>query len=405
MAPVTASDDDLPTDSPELDLGFTLGLGLEFEPTIDWAARQGFDFVELLLDGAYARDRIDDRRDAMGETFQAAGIDLVVHLPFSIEPGSPFPAVREGAIAEYIGGMELAADLGAEKIVFHPSGNAWGLAWSEEERREFVHEALDELVPAARGRGLEPCLENLASSYYTAQRFPDLLERYPTASMTFDTSHALLSGVSSAEMAAFCREHADRISHLHLVDTCGGEDEHLPVGMGTIDFAPLLEALGEVDWSGTATLEIGTEDYDTIALGKRHIERPSLVRGRTGAIAGNRGRTFSHFASSDRERKMLEPVRVLRRLRQLNRNAELDRAAIERLRERRFRGEYTIVQPPGRPGHGVDLDSIERQVAAQIDGILEEKRLGTLEYSLLGVEEVPIDPDTGKRKLVRKELE
>jgi hypothetical protein len=27
------------------------------------------------------------------------------------------------------------------------------------------------------------------------------------------------------------------------------------------------------DWQGTATLEIGTEDYDTIALGKSNTEK------------------------------------------------------------------------------------------------------------------------------------
>jgi sugar phosphate isomerase/epimerase len=89
--------------------------------------------------------------------------------------------------------------------------------------------------------------------------------------MTFDTSHALLAGMDEAGMAAFCREYGDRIAHLHLVDTRGG-DEHLPVGMGRIDFGTVFEGLADADWSGTATLEVGTEDYDTIALGRRHVE-------------------------------------------------------------------------------------------------------------------------------------
>ena len=90
--------------------------------------------------------------------------------------------------------------------------------------------------------------------------------------MTFDTSHALLAGKDEREIATFCREYAERIDHLHLVDTRGGDDEHLPVGMGRIDFATVLDELAAIGWSGTATLEIGTEDYDTIALGKNHVE-------------------------------------------------------------------------------------------------------------------------------------
>lgn len=256
----------------DLELGFTVGLGMPFEESVARAARDGFDFVELLLDGPYARERIEDRETVMREALETADVDLVVHLPFSVDPGSPFTPVREGAVAELVAGMDLAAALDAGVVVFHPSSDAWELGWTTAETREFVHESLDELVPAALDRGLVPCLENVVSSYYDATTFPDLLDRYPAAAMTFDTSHALLAGVDEPEMAAFCREHADRIGHLHLVDTRSGDDEHLPVGMGRIDFATVFEGLDDAEWSGTATLEVGTEDYDTIALGKRHVE-------------------------------------------------------------------------------------------------------------------------------------
>ena len=260
------------TSAPDLDLGFTVGLGMAFDEAVAWAAEEGFRFVELLLDGPYARERIADERTAMRRTLDDAGLGIVVHLPFAADPGSPFAPVRAGVVEEFTAGMDLAADLGAETVVFHPSSDAWDLGWTAAESREFVHDALDDLVPAARERGLEPCLENVVSSYYDVTTFPELLERYPAASMTFDTSHALLAGMDEAGMARFCREHADRIGHLHLVDTRGSDDEHLPVGMGNVDFATILTGLDDAGWSGTATLEIGTEDYDTIALGKRHVD-------------------------------------------------------------------------------------------------------------------------------------
>lgn len=249
-----------------LDLGFTLGLGMQFDRATAWAADEGFDFVEILLDGTYARERIEGDVAAMGDTLDARDLGVVVHLPFNADPGSPFAPVREGVVREFTAGMDLARDLGVETVVFHPSSDAWDLGWSEEEAREFTHDALDDLVPAARDRGLTPCLENVVSSYYDATTFPELLERYPESSMTFDTSHAHLAGLSAEEMVAFVEEHGDRIDHLHLVDTRQG-DEHLPVGMGRLDFETILDA----EWAGTATLEVGTEDYDSIALGKTHV--------------------------------------------------------------------------------------------------------------------------------------
>jgi sugar phosphate isomerase/epimerase len=245
---------------------------MPFEETVAWAADTGFDLVALLLDGPYARERIADRREPMRPALADAGVGLVVHLPFAAAPGSSFGPVREGVVAEFVAGMDLAADLGCETVVFHPSSDAWELGWTDSERREFVHESLDDPVPAARERGLDPCLENVVSGHYDAARFPELLARYPDASMTFDTSHALLSGMDEAGMSTFCREHADRIGHLHLVDTRGGDDEHLPVGMGRIDLATVFEGLADAGWSGTATLEVGTEDYDPVALGRRYVE-------------------------------------------------------------------------------------------------------------------------------------
>ncbi|MFC7229097.1 sugar phosphate isomerase/epimerase [Salinirubellus salinus] len=254
---------------PTLSVGYTVGLGLDFETSVAFAAREGFAFVEILLDGPYARHRIESHADAMRETLEAHGVDCAVHLPFAVAVGSPFESVREGVVREFVAGMDLAVDLGADRVVFHPDSDAWERGWTEAETREFVHAGLDELVPAARERGLTPCVENIVNGYYDVHGFPDLLERYPEMAMTFDTSHALLAGMDEAEMAAFCREWTDRIAHLHLVDTRSG-DEHLPVGMGRIDFATVFEGLA--GWKGTATLEVGTHDYDTIALGKRHVD-------------------------------------------------------------------------------------------------------------------------------------
>ena len=253
-----------------LDLGFTVGLDMAFSEAVAWAAEEDFEFVELLLDGPYARERIADQAGKLRQELDQQGVGIVVHLPFTLDPGSPFTPVRDGVVEELTAGMDLASDLGADTVVFHPSSDAWDLGYTGTESREFVHDSLDVLVPAARDRGLTPALENVISSYYDAATFPELLDRYPDAAMTFDTSHALLTGMDEAEMAAFCSDHADRIDHLHLVDTRGSDDEHLPVGMGRLDFETVLAGLD--GWSGTATLEIATEDFDTIALGKTHTE-------------------------------------------------------------------------------------------------------------------------------------
>ncbi|MEF8807976.1 TIM barrel protein, partial [Natronomonas sp.] len=100
----------------DLGLGFTVGLEMPFDDAVEWAAAEDFDFVELLLDGPYARERIAHDQEAMRETLAEAGLDIVVHLPFAVDPGSPFTPVRNGAIEELTAGMDFAADLAAEKV-------------------------------------------------------------------------------------------------------------------------------------------------------------------------------------------------------------------------------------------------------------------------------------------------
>ena len=82
------------------------------------------------------------------------------------------------------------------------------------------------------------------------------------------------TGVSMAEQADLVREHGDRISHVHLNDTrMDGDDEHLPVGVGKLDFAELAAAMVETGWSGTCTHEVFTFDDEPRAFGKRRFDR------------------------------------------------------------------------------------------------------------------------------------
>jgi len=89
---------------------------MPFEPTVRWATEGGFDFVEPLLDGPYARGRLADEVVSMQSAPADARTDIVVHLPFAVDPGSPFAPVRDGAVDELVAGMGLAADLGTETV-------------------------------------------------------------------------------------------------------------------------------------------------------------------------------------------------------------------------------------------------------------------------------------------------
>jgi sugar phosphate isomerase/epimerase len=259
----------------DLELGFTLP-HRDVREAVEWAATMGFDHVEVLLDGPHARSQAETWRAPLADALDDTGLGLVVHLPFALDLGSPFGPVRDGAVRECRACLDLAADLDASKAVFHPSSDAWDLGWTDAERRGFVVDGTRRVIRAARERGVAPVPENVIHGPFVAPEIDDLFEALgeddaaEDLGTTFDTAHAVL-GDPSVDLETHAAANADRIDHLHLSDTRGSGDEHLPAGMGELDFAGLFTSLD--GWSGTATLEVGTRDLETIALGKRHVDR------------------------------------------------------------------------------------------------------------------------------------
>jgi len=253
--------------------GFTVGLGMDVAESLEWAASAGFEFVELMLDGPFARERLAERGaiGAIADAFGESSLDLVCHLPFAVDIGSPFTPVRGGSVAELIASLDLVTKLGGEKAVFHPSARAWDLGWTNDDLSGFVLESVREVALAARERDIEPCVENVIDGPYSIDGFDRLLTE-TDAQMTFDTGHARLAGFSDADSAAFLDSHRERVSHVHLSDNRGGSDEHLPVGLGTIDFETVLAPLIDSEWSGTMTHEVGTTDHAYVAESKRHLD-------------------------------------------------------------------------------------------------------------------------------------
>jgi sugar phosphate isomerase/epimerase len=248
--------------------GFVTQVGMEYERAFAVGADLGLDYVELMLDGANAYRNLDPA--AVRSAATEHDLDLAVHLPFTLDVGSPHDHVREGARRELEAAIDAAAAFDAEKAVVHAGSNAWQPAWDGETVRANVVDTLAALSSFGDERDVELCVENVPGNWFGLDDF-DRLFAETGASMTLDTGHARIAGLDSAETAAFVADHADRISHFHLNDTRRPRDEHLPFGSGTIDFAEIFGALPD-DWTGTLSLEVFTLEYDYLETSVRHLD-------------------------------------------------------------------------------------------------------------------------------------
>ncbi|MBL7199514.1 MAG: sugar phosphate isomerase/epimerase [Anaerolineae bacterium] len=111
---------------------------------------------------------------------------------------------------------------------------------------------------AARA-GVTLCIENLSEH---ADHLAPAFQRVPGLGLTLDLGHGEILSQLNASFALIER-FADRIRHVHLHDNCGGstegDDLHLPIGAGRVDFPAILEALRAAGYDAGYSFEMDLE--------------------------------------------------------------------------------------------------------------------------------------------------
>lgn len=251
--------------------GFVTTSRLGWRESINLASALDLDFVELWLDGDTAPPAIAEETDAIREHAASEGLELLSHLPFPLDIGSPYRQVREASTAVLEESIRVAAELEARKGVVHPRSVAYSNAWSDAELREHVYDSLTRLHEYGKARDVEVCPENLFESRFPLAAFDAVFEETPV-NMTLDTGHARVAGASDEDILEFVETHADRISHIHLNESRQPADEHLPIGMGNMPFEAMFDRLRAADWEGTLSMEVMAADAEYLELSKEKLD-------------------------------------------------------------------------------------------------------------------------------------
>jgi sugar phosphate isomerase/epimerase len=250
--------------------GFTAEGTVPLEEAAGFAAEHDFAFLELNMEYTFQRDRLD--ADRVSGVLDDHGLDALVHLPYRLDLGAPHEEVRRGACRETEAAIDAALAVGAEAGVVHATSEADPEAWGHGTLRDCVFESVRRLDEYARERGFTVLVENVKEPFFDAADFPTLFDATDAAAC-LDTGHAHASGHGGDVLAELLFEYGDRIEHLHLNEArTPGPDEHLPVGMGVVDFETVARTLRETGWSGTATHEVFAFDLPSRAQSKAAFE-------------------------------------------------------------------------------------------------------------------------------------
>jgi sugar phosphate isomerase/epimerase len=177
-------------------------------------SKLNFDYLELTMDPPQAHYRmIREEKKNIIRALDHHKMKIMCHLPSFVSTADLTPRLREASLNEVLNSLDVAAELGCLKVVLHPS----------------------------------------------------------YLKLTLDIGHAHIGDKEGRRALDFIEMFPDRISHIHASDNFGQEDNHLPVGTGTVNFPEIIKALKEIGYDDTITLEVFSKDRDYLRISREKL--------------------------------------------------------------------------------------------------------------------------------------
>jgi len=232
----------------------------------------GFDYLELTMDAPMAHYKIiRQQKKRLLKALHRHNMKLLCHLPTFVYTADLTHSIRKASLKEVLKSLEVAAELGCLKAVLHPS-YIMGLGiFVLDQAREYALKSLDAVTEKADQLGLFLCIENLFPKIHSLAEpddFSEIFEKFPTLKLTLDTGHAHIGDIDGKRAVNFIKRFPDRIGHIHASDNLGETDNHLPVGAGTVNFYEIIEALKNIGYDDTITLEVFSKDRDYLKISR-----------------------------------------------------------------------------------------------------------------------------------------
>lgn len=244
---------------------------------IETFARLGFDYLELTMDPPMAHHKvIAEQQTAIAESLKRHNLGLVCHLPTFLSTADLADKIRQASLEEMLQSLEVAARLGAKKVVLHPS-MVFGMGgFVLDSVKEHALSFVSAMASAAQRLEITICLENMMPRNMLGvepQYFDEIFSEFPSLALTLDTGHANMGDPDGHRLKQLVTRFGDRLGHIHVSDNLGVYDDHLPVGSGTVNFTALIRALKKSGYDETVTLEIFVDNRQMLVDSRERIKK------------------------------------------------------------------------------------------------------------------------------------
>ena len=218
----------------------------------DFCGRSGYDFLDLTIEGPHAA-AIDI--DGLRPLLDSHGLSISGHTDPCLPWAYPIQAVRDACLREMERCAKIFAALGAKVMNIHPC--YFCPPAMKKDLISFNIESLQPIIEMAAAHGLTLVFENYKAPFDRISTFKTLLAAVPGLRLHLDFGHTNF-GLDGCE--AFCRELGENIRHVHFSDNRSRNDDHMPLGVGTVDWKRAVKALQATGYDDTITLEVFCND-------------------------------------------------------------------------------------------------------------------------------------------------
>jgi len=219
---------------------------------VRFCGEAGFDFVDLTLEGPNATT-VDIAK--LRPILDHHGLFVVGHTDPCLPHAYPIESIRKACLSELERCAELFSALGATVMNIHPCYfSPPGM------RKDMVAHniaALPPIVAMAASHGLTVVIENFSAPFDRVSTFKKILSAVSGLKLHLDFGH---TNFGFDAHTLFCRELGSYIRHVHFSDNRSRTDDHMPLGVGTVNWKDALTALKETGYDGTITLEVFCDD-------------------------------------------------------------------------------------------------------------------------------------------------
>jgi sugar phosphate isomerase/epimerase len=237
---------------------------------IEIIGKLGFDFVEISIEGPKAfPENLRRNKVSILKAVKKYRMFIVGHTMWWNDMGSPYEFVRQGWVKESEKAIDIAAELGIRLVNFHFDSVPGILIRDSKTKKRILDnyvKSLNHLVAYARERKVGVMLENGASSkdFSDVETYGYVANKVKGLGVHLDVGHAFIHG-GMRNVLKFINTFKKRIVHVHIHDNYGKRDDHLPLGVGRIEYERVVKALKRIGYDRTVTFEVFTRDRDLAA--------------------------------------------------------------------------------------------------------------------------------------------